>query len=115
MANARVRRGRSSQELLAEYAREHGFPNAQAVGASLPGKDILWTPELAIEMKATSQANLTGALAQAIKNAGADELPVVVYRPNGYGEARLPGWLFVTSVHHGFQLLADAGYGDFSV
>lgn len=99
--------------LFAEWLKVHGFPNAEAVAASLKGKDILNTPEVAFELKATAQADLTGAVRQARRNAAEEELPVVIYRPNGYGPERLGDWLFVTGVLEGTQLLADAGYGDF--
>lgn len=112
MTDARVRRGRATQELIAEWLRHHGFPKARAVAASLKGKDVLETPELHIEAKATSQADLTGALRQAQKGKADDELAVVVYRPNGYGPDRQGDWLFVVSFRDGVQLLADAGYGE---
>lgn len=94
MANARVARGRKTQELLAEWFRAHGWGNAKSRPASLPGVDVYDMPGWAPEVKATAGQDFTGALRQARANAG-DDIPFVVYRPKGYGPERIGEWLVV--------------------
>jgi hypothetical protein len=112
VANARVTRGRKAQRLAAELLQRTLFPAARSVEASLPGKDILGTPGLSIEMKATSQADLTGALRQASRNADTGDVPVVVYRPLGYGPERINDWLVAFRFGDAIDVLGRAGYGD---
>lgn len=95
MANARVARGRKTQELLAEWFRDHGWHTAKSRPASLPGVDVYdmepWKPEV----KATAGQDFTGALRQARANAKDGGYPFVVYRPKGYGPERIGEWLVV--------------------
>lgn len=93
MANSRVRRGRETQELLAARWRVKGlFPDAEAIAASLAGRDVKNTPDWAVEVKATAKNDVLAALRQAAANA-ADDWPVVIYRPPGYGAARIEEWV----------------------
>lgn len=111
MTNSRVSRGRKSQELLAEWFRSHGWPNARSRAASLPGTDVEGLSLLAPEVKATAAMDLTGALRQAHANAG-DKLPFVVYRPKGYGPERIGQWLAIFSLQDATRLLEMAGLTD---
>lgn len=104
MVSARVARGRKTQELAAEYLRDI-YPNAEAVSASLPGKDIKNTPGVSIEIKATSQADITGALRQAVRNSEGDEIALVVYRPKGYGPERIDEWVVAMPFAYAHRLL----------
>lgn len=113
MTNSRVSRGRKTQELLAEWFRGHGFPNARSRAASLPGTDLEGTPYLAVEVKATAAQDFTGALRQASANAKKTDLPVVIYRPRGYGPEKIQDWLVVLSLKDATDLLRVAGYGDY--
>ena len=109
MPTARVSRGRATQELTAAWFRERGWPNASSRAASLPGVDITGMPGLAPEVKATRGENLTGALRQAAHNADIAELPFVVFRPAGYGPARIEEWLVAISLEDFTSLLHGAG------
>ena len=109
MANSRVRRGRKSQDLLAEWFNRHGWGEAEAIAASLPGRDIKGMPDLAPEVKATRGLPGVSALKQAKANAGKD-LAFVIYRPPGYGEARIAEWLVSLDLDDFTQLLLAAGY-----
>lgn len=111
MTNSRVSRGRQSQELLAQWFRERGWPNAQSRAASLPGVDVFGMPYLAPEVKATAGQDFTGALKQAKANAKGD-LPFVVYRPKGRGPERISEWLVIFSLDDATDLLVQAGYND---
>ena len=87
MTNSRVSRGRKTQQIAAEYLQSV-FPNAESLAASLPGKDIKNTEGWAFEVKARRGFSPAEWLKQAKKNAIAD-VPVVIMRPDGYGEARI--------------------------
>lgn len=104
MANARVSRGRKTQQLLADWFRSHGWVGAESRPASLPGTDIYGMPGLAPEVKATAAQDFTGALRQAKANAKGD-LPFVIYRPKGYGPEKISQWLVVFSLEDATNLL----------
>lgn len=108
MATARVARGRATQNLVAIWFAARGAPNAKSRPASLPGVDVYDIEGLAPEVKATTKIDLTGWLKQARHNAGRD-LPVVIYRPVGYGPERIPHWVAVLSLADLTWLLQQAG------
>lgn len=110
MTNSRVARGRATQELVARWFRERGWPEAESRAASLPGVDVMKMPGLAPEVKA-KPGDLTGALTQAHRNRGSD-LPFVVWRPNGYGPERISQWPVVIRLDDFTSLLIEAGYGE---
>ena len=100
MANSRVQRGRQTQAMVAEWLRSHGYPDAEPVPAFLSGKDIIGTPGLSIEVKATSDVPILGGVRQAVQNADLGDLPLVVWRPNGYGPNRIDEWIVATQLQH---------------
>lgn len=108
MASSRVSRGRLTQRLTCEWFQARGWPDAKNRAASLPGVDVYDMLGLAPEVKATP-GDLTGALKQAVKNAGTD-LPFVVWRPNSYGPERIAEWPVVIRLDDFTILLRDAGY-----
>lgn len=110
MSQHRKHRGYATQELAAAEFRAHGWPYATTTGAGRTGIDLLNVPGLAVEVKATP-GDVTGALRQAVANAGLG-LPLVVWRPNGYGPERVGQWPVIFRFHDALQLLNDAGYGD---
>jgi hypothetical protein len=110
MTNSRVARGRRTQELVADWFRRHGWPDAESRAASLPGIDVMKMPGLCPEVKATP-GDITGALKQAHRNRG-DGLPFVVWRANGYGEERIEQWAVIFRLDDATALLKAAGYGD---
>lgn len=93
MANSRVARGRKTQSLIADWFRAHGYPKAKAVEAFLPGADVTGVDGFSIEVKATSKGDLLAALRQADANAIECQTPLVIWRPNGYGETRIGEWV----------------------
>lgn len=96
MTTHRVSRGRKSQEIAAEFLHPV-FPNARGIAASLKGRDILETPGWAIEVKATKDFNPTAFMKQAIANSG-DDWAFSIYRPKGYGEAKVAEWIALTTL-----------------
>lgn len=111
MANARVSRGRQTQELAAAYFRQRLHSGAKSRPASLPGTDIYDLPGLAPEVKATAGQDFTGALRQARANANGD-VPFVIYRPGGYGPERIDQWVVAFDFATAVELLRKAGYGE---
>lgn len=108
MTSSRVRRGRQSEEILAEFLRQHGWPSAERLAASLPGSDITGTPGISWEVKARRGLDLPGWLRQTVKREG---VPVLVTRPDGWGEARIDMWPMIVPLSTGVELLKEAGYG----
>ena len=109
MTNSRVVRGRQSEQVIADYLAEHGFPHAERVPASYKGADILGTPGLAIEVKSRYGLDLGAWMKQAAKREG---LPLLVVRLNGQGPASIGDWPLVMSFGQGVELLRSAGYGE---
>lgn len=111
MSTSRIARGRKTQRLVAEHFQANGWPHAWSKGAFESGRDVEGMPGLSVEVKATSDGSITGALRQAVAYAGGD-LPLVVWRPNGYGPERIGDWVVAMRLEDATRLLRDAGYGD---
>ena len=62
MTDARKRRGRQSEHVVADYLRRNGFDFAEAVGAGRSGTDVTGTPGIDWEVKARRGLNLAGLL-----------------------------------------------------
>ena len=108
MATSRVRRGRATQVLVAELLQKHGLPDAVSRAASLPGEDIIDAGDLSIEVKTGGSTVILPALRQARKNAGPEKFPLVFWRPNKYGEARINQWVVALTVEDALTLLKKA-------
>lgn len=100
MASSRVARGRKTQALVAQWFRAHGWINAKSVEAFLPGKDIQQVDGFSIEVKATTVTPILTAITQAQNNSIDSDIPIVVWRPNGYGETRINEWVAATTLEH---------------
>jgi hypothetical protein len=96
-SSGRRHRGYATQRIAADALRDL-FPYATARGAGESGSDLMHTPGLAVEVKATSRGDLLAAIRQAQANAQPGELPVVIHRPNGYGPARVHEWVVAMSL-----------------
>lgn len=107
MAVPRVRRGRETEDMVAERWQENGlFPEAESIAASLPGRDIKNTPGFAVEVKARTNFSPLAWARQAAANAGYD-FPVVVIRPNGMGKASLALWPVMMNMSTFEELVAE--------
>ena len=105
-----TKRWSETQHAAAAYLRDRGWPYAEPVGNGRPGADVTGTPGLSVEVKALSDDRRPAAmLKQAAKRAG---LPVVIYRPPGYGPANVAEWPCILRLEDVANLLAAAGYGD---
>ena len=107
MANSRVARGRKTQTLIADWFRAHGWSQAKAIEAFLPGADIVGVDGFSIEVKATSKGDLLAALRQAQSNAIECQTPLVIWRPNGYGETRIGEWVVALTLKDFTKLIGE--------
>lgn len=114
MTDARVRRGRTSEALIAEDIKDI-FPDAAPPPAGAPGKDLRNTPGLAAEIKARNRFDPLAWIRQASRNANDGELPVVIARMTGQGEVNIDEWLTFTTYGHFKDLLRRAKYGRYAV
>lgn len=109
-SKARIARGRKTQEIAAQFYRDNGQPDARAVAASLPGKDILNVMLTAPEVKTARDFDMLKAMRQAKRNAEEGELPYVIYRPDGYGPERVAEWPVIMTFEEVIRLQREAGY-----
>lgn len=86
------------------------YPRCRVVGSSLPGRDLLETGPFAPEIKATRDPNFVGFMRQAKRNANGD-IPVCVWRPNGYGPEQIDDWLVILYQGDFLGLVKRAGLG----
>jgi hypothetical protein len=95
---SRKTRGMATQALIAsDLVKENIFPFATDAGPGRPGKDILGTPGVSIEVKARSSFSPVADLRQATNNAAEGEIPIVVVRMNGQGPAHIDDWVAFTT------------------
>jgi hypothetical protein len=99
-----------TQKVVAEWFQSHGFPNAESTGSGRAGVDILGLIGFAVEVKARRDLNLTAWLRQAAKDARVG-LPVVIHRPDGFGEASVSSWPVTLTLSDFTTLIHEAGYG----
>ncbi len=111
VGTSRKRRGRETERALAAWLRANGFRYAEPVGSGTPGRDITGLPGLAVEAKARRAFSPLAWVRQARRNAGPD-LPIVVLRPDGMGEASVADWPAMLPLSVLVELLRAAGYGD---
>jgi hypothetical protein len=86
------------------------FPGAEKTPNSRPGRDILGTPGLAIEIKTGAQWRPRAWMAQAAKYAANGELAVLVYLPPGCGAAQVGKALAIVPLEALLPLAVAAGY-----
>lgn len=105
----RKRRGAETQETIAHWYRQHGWPYAESAGAGRPGCDITGLPGLAVEVKARRAFNPLEWIRQARGRRG---VPYVIHRPDGLGPASVAEWPVTMRLADHTELLRQAGYGD---
>lgn len=111
MSDARKRRGRQSEHVVADYLRRNGFDHAEPVGAGRSGTDVTGTPGIDWEVKARRGLNLAGLLRQLDERADQERLGVGVVRLDGQGPASIETWAAVLTLADLVALLRAAGYG----
>jgi hypothetical protein len=107
VTDARVTRGRSSEELAAKFFRDNGWPDAERNPASLPGSDVLGIAGVNAEVKARKGFKPEQFLSQAEKRPG---LAVVIIRPYRGGPSNVRDWPAMVRFEEMAHLLKGAGY-----
>jgi hypothetical protein len=102
----RTDRGRETEFLLAEYLKSL-YPDACATNKSAPGMDVANCGVLDIEAKATAALPLLSALSQVHRRVDSNQIPVVIWRPNGYGKERIREWVVATRLSTFFGPIAE--------
>lgn len=105
----RKARGSETQTGVSRWFAERGWPYAESAGAGRGGRDVLGMPGLACEVKARADFTPLAWLRQARAAAG-DDLPFVVWRPNGMGPANIDRWGVMLTLADFTALLQAAGY-----
>jgi len=108
----RKQRGRESEEIVAAYLRDHGFPHAERRPASLPGSDITGLVGMDVEVKARRGLDLGALMRQQEARCGAGTLAWAVVRPDGAGPATVARWPVVLPLAAMVDLLRAAGHGE---
>lgn len=116
MVNKSKQKGTSTETLVVNYLREHGWPfcERRALSGNLDKGDIAGMPGLAVEVKYAGQGTNGGASALKIGpwlaetgierlNAGADH-GILVVKPFGMGEKNA-GSFYAVMVAHDFEVL----------
>ena len=110
---SRKQRGHDTERLVARWFAERGWPYAEPVGAGRNGTDVTGMPGLLVEVKARRDFTPTQWLRQHTNQL--TEMnpppPLVVWRPDGFGEATLPMWPVMMRLDDFTALLHAAGYG----
>lgn len=105
-----TKRWSESQNLLAQWFRERGWPYAEPTGSGRPGVDLTGMPGLAPEVKARLDAGrLLESMRQARTRAG---VAFVIQRPRNFGPANIDLWPVTITLGEFTALLQAAGYGD---
>ena len=100
-----------SQKLVADALRGL-FPYAESAGSGRPGRDVLSTPGIAVEVKARRGLDVPAWLRQAVKEAErTEDLPLLIWRPDGMGPQTVDLWPMTMPFGIGMKLLKEAGYG----
>ena len=102
--------GRRKERMLAAYLRQW-WPNAEAPPPSRPGSDVLGTPGVVWENKTAREFRPLEFTRQARRHGSNGEVPVVVYWPQGVGEAHIGDTLAIVPLEVMVRLLTEAGYG----
>jgi hypothetical protein len=109
---ARKARGSATQIIAAAWYRRHGFPYCTDAGAGRIGRDLLNMIGLAGEVKARAGFSPLAWIKQAKANAVPGEVPFVLLRCNGQGEATVADWPVILRNEDFTRLVRAAGYGD---
>jgi len=103
------RRGAATQQAVAGYLAQHGWPYACDAGAGRNGADILNTPGLSWEVKARADFSPLAWIREAASRGG---VPMCVHRPKGMGVMTVGMWPVTMRLEDLVIVLRQAGYGD---
>jgi hypothetical protein len=110
--STRRQRGFITEELVADYLRQRGFPHAEPSTRGAAGPDILGVPGVGLEVKAQARGEFQAWLGQARTNLeNPEDVCAVVWRRNGDGPTTIQEWPVITDLGTLVWLLREAGYG----
>lgn len=92
--DSRKARGMKAQVHAAAFLRPI-YPWVTTVSGAASGRDLKNTPGLAVEVKARRDFEPLAWLKQADRNSDEDEMPVVIWQPDGYGPATTRMWPYM--------------------
>jgi hypothetical protein len=109
----RRQRAYDTERAVAAHFAASGWPHAVPVGAGRPGTDVTGMPGLLCEVKARRDFRPVEWLAQHALPAAAGRVAhmFVVFRPDGYGPAKIGSWGVMMRLDDFTKLLREAGYG----
>lgn len=97
-------------QLVVAEALRGLWPYVESTGAGRSGRDLLNTDNFAVEIKARRSLDIPAWLRQARKEATANEYPVLIFRPDGMGEATVDDWPVTMRLGDWRRLLAENIY-----
>lgn len=110
MSQHRKHRGYKSQDIVADYFVDNGFPHALSAGAGRTGSDVTGVP-FDVEVKARRGFVVAEAMKQMSERRG-NSLQFAVLRMDGSGPASIHNWPAVLTLADLVTLLKKAGYGE---
>jgi hypothetical protein len=111
-SGSRRRRGFVTEELVAAYLAENGWPFAEAVPRGTGGPDIKGTPGIIWEVKARTGFDPMRNVRQVLANTPDGAMSDIVLRCNGQGPASIGLWPVFKTFEQEIRLLRQAGYGE---
>lgn len=108
-SQSRKHRGYASQGIVARRFQLAGWPFAEPVGAGRAGSDVTGVVGIDVEVKARRGLDLPGWMRQSVDRSGG-ALPLLVVRPDGFGEASIDLWPAIMPFGVCLEVLKDAGY-----
>ncbi|MGE4274093.1 MAG: hypothetical protein AB7E31_14725 [Desulfitobacterium sp.] len=99
MVNSRDKGARGERE-FAEICREHGYDESRRGQqfSGIEGEDIVGLPGIHVEVKRVEALNIEKAMAQSIRDAKEDQLPIVAHRKNRHE------WLITMTAEKWFEI-----------
>lgn len=101
-------KGAAGERELARKLREYGYDARRGCqfhgGPESP--DVVGLPGIHIEAKRVERLDLYGAMDQAVRDAGSEEMPAVFHRKNNCG------WLVTMRLDDWMSLYRESGCGD---
>lgn len=75
-------KGAGGEREFAKMCREHGFDGARRGQqfSGIEGEDVVGLPGVHVEVKRVQALNIDKAMAQSIKDAGEEQIPIVAHR-----------------------------------
>lgn len=97
-----IEKGKRGEREFAKYCREQGFSTRRGQQFSgIEGEDVVGLPGIHIEVKRNEHLNLYDAIAQSVKDAKENQVPIVAHRKNNCK------WLITMPAEKWFELYKE--------